>query len=833
MDPSKRSPMPEEPMKLLRLSSVVPFQPGMNNNHRQQVLGDPNNASQFACVWNAKVGILTCPVIITLDNGDPVVVGDFTDTIGEPFAVSLPVDEFFGFVTTFVRAGDAAHFRLGVHPISPDTVAGPPVAPPAGVPPPRRNRQELPVPVEATLGRLNFPGLPDEPGDDDLPRIAALPVFQPLEPGFTFDHRSDLQNNHSYRDTYRLFHVWREGMQYLRAMNGWMSVTTGGTLFHLPGLQTAAVNPIAQLAVRPRVLAAPVPVLPDSPLYGPARTRFATWSTTAWVDIGSTLEPLPNEIPPVVGGGLSADQIKAVVEPLIKRDKAFGSAERTAARLRILLAGLPIGDTDDTAAMVLPDLREEFSAYLSMGSSSTAGDDLRELVKARLVLSNASDRAVDSSVTFRPENITLAFSDRIRTFSWLSVRLLSASFTTAQSNLCLIHFLTPERDALSVVADGDHQARTILMANSTYSTAQIEATKNSQLYSGCALQHFRHVYEAFCNLRLLFAVMITDLTTPIVIVKMAEYVNLLMDASGKDLWDVYRNHPYLAIHPWQELQSILGAFLRPATNATLYAGVIAGTGVQYSDFRGAIATADSHIHDLQAILNGSGLGKFEGTPTCASWFKFIGTHAGRPPAAARPPAAPPARSGDRPGDTAPAKRQRVDDPAENDRKKTLGILTFDSTVAGTSRLPTVTARAKKRGSKTPERLCMKFLTQGFYCANGNDCKMPHIANIELLTETIGLSSYRLSRPRLDLPGPLVKCLLLPKPGPRSVPADDVPDADIGNGMAIRPAQEWYPTQSKVIDPEDITLKEVFTQSVQRRFRGQLAKRHPAVLAKVA
>ncbi|CAB9530818.1 unknown protein [Seminavis robusta] len=209
---------------------------------------------------------------------------------------------------------------------------------------------------------------------------------------------------------------------------------------------------------------------------------------------------------------------------------------------------------------------------------------------------------------------------------------------------------------------------------------------------------------------------------------MAEYVNLLMDTAGKDLWDVYRRHPALAVHPWQELQSILFGFLKPATNATLYTSVIAGTGVQYSAFRGAIATADSHIHDLRAILNGSGLGKFEGMPTCAGWFAVALPSRG----VSRGPSGP---SGSPTGNTeqGPGKRPRVADPGDNDRKKNLGMLKFDTAIAGTNRLPMVTARAKKRGGRTPERLCMKFLTQGYFCPNGNDCKMPHVVNIDTLT----------------------------------------------------------------------------------------------------
>ena len=82
------------------------------------------------------------------------------------------------------------------------------------------------------------------------------------------------------------------------------------------------------------------------------------------------------------------------------------------------------------------------------------------------------------------------------------------------------------------------------------------------------------------------------------------------------------------------------------------------------------------------------------------------------------------------GDQA-AKRQKTNDPGEIDRRKTLGMLTFDTGVAGTTRLPLINVYAKKRGSKVQERLCLRFLTQGYYCGKEN-CKLPHITNMNTL-----------------------------------------------------------------------------------------------------
>jgi hypothetical protein len=84
------------------------------------------------------------------------------------------------------------------------------------------------------------------------------------------------------------------------------------------------------------------------------------------------------------------------------------------------------------------------------------------------------------------------------------------------------------------------------------------------------------------------------------------------------------------------------------------------------------------------------------------------------------------------GGTDPSpKRQKVLDPVEADRKKSLGVLVFDSGPSGVGRLPGIDVYSKNKGAKTPERLCMKFLTKGYQCTKDN-CKLPHVTNISAL-----------------------------------------------------------------------------------------------------
>ena len=63
--------------------------PGVTNQRRDQLHADPTFVFQFACPWDNIGGMLTHPTIITLPDGTDVVIGNFSDTLGEPVSVHL------------------------------------------------------------------------------------------------------------------------------------------------------------------------------------------------------------------------------------------------------------------------------------------------------------------------------------------------------------------------------------------------------------------------------------------------------------------------------------------------------------------------------------------------------------------------------------------------------------------------------------------------------------------------------------------------------------------------------------------------------------------------
>jgi hypothetical protein len=77
------------------------------------------------------------------------------------------------------------------------------------------------------------------------------------------------------------------------------------------------------------------------------------------------------------------------------------------------------------------------------------------------------------------------------------------------------------------------------------------------------------------------------------------------------------------VHPWQDLQTILSALCRIAMDSTMHMAVSHGEPIASINYQSAIDVSDALISDLQAILNGNGLGKFAGSPTCSHWFPQV------------------------------------------------------------------------------------------------------------------------------------------------------------------------------------------------------------------
>jgi hypothetical protein len=212
---------PLDPVKDLLLRGTLGK--SMNTHRRTQILNDPMNCYQFLCRWGDTVGFFTRPSIESTDAGATVVVGSFTDTIGQVFPFSVPLDDFQGYFTTLVPRQLAEQYGLPMYPTAPDTVPGPPAT--------RNRNAEI---VAPSMERLHFT-MPEEPVAGDHPVAVALPLFLPVGPGHTCHHPLPFTCETDFSVTFPLLHLWRNGLKYCLEYNQGLSVTVGGPLFHIPG----------------------------------------------------------------------------------------------------------------------------------------------------------------------------------------------------------------------------------------------------------------------------------------------------------------------------------------------------------------------------------------------------------------------------------------------------------------------------------------------------------------------------------------------------------------------------------------------------------------------
>lgn len=698
---------------------------------RTMLLSDPTKCSQFACIFGDSVGFLTRPEVF--DDGaagDSTVIGSFSDTIGHDVPVELPVDAFQGFFTTLVRAEDAEHFRLLTHPVPPDTVRGPAPADPD-------EDGNPPGPVTATLARLQFPpalaagaNVPPEA----QPRIVALPCLLPLAPGQSYPDPLHLQTGDSQRDTFRLFEVWRQGLLYVRQSNAGYSVTKGGPLFYLQDL--APNDPFPLVPVLDTFPAAPTVAIPVSAVARQVRASIKSFSDDTWIVLG---QDVVDDEAPGGGPGLSADQISALVGPIVEakgaREPSAKEAEqkRAAADVavfyRLALASAPPPGSEDPSRAVLPELTPMFQEVLSVTKPVVAAQRFQDHLSAKIEVAYNSDLSLLNAVTFEAEACTTAFANAIRSFHWLTDPLSRVAKPVAQSRLCFLHFLTPDRAALLRSKQTEAANSPLVLSHVADDKAQLEASKASSLYTGGRVTHADDLYAAVVNLRLVLSTMISDVSQPLVLVKLLNYIRILKRQDGRAFMDCHRMNPHLPVYLFQDIQHILGSFFAVSRRPSLREALTNGEPVAIKNYQEASRTADSITDRLVSIITGTGLGDFRDIPICATWFIKAPHMPGKAPS-------PPSHSGDKHGIRAPPpdagnKRPKPSPGVDSDRAKSQGILVFAGT-AGNKRLPTCPVFDKSPRSGSEERCCMQFMTREHFCSR-NPCPYPHVVHLARLS----------------------------------------------------------------------------------------------------
>jgi hypothetical protein len=256
----------------------------------------------------------------------------------------------------------------------------------------------------------------------------------------------------------------------------------------------------------------------------------------------------------------------------------------------------------------------------------------------------------------------------------------------------LLQLLTPDRDAVAVVAKGNQEATILLMSNSTSSSAQLDASKASNFFTALC-----HSYEAVCYFQCLIAAMIADLGSPLVLQKLLEYTPPCWWTARA----VCSSSPTSTPLPWR---STLGKiyslsslpFAESPPTQTSMGWSLEATRLRITITVPLLICCGCPRLRLVGNPQQEWSRKFEGTPICAPWFAPVA-----PPRSVVPVVTPrsspaPATGGGEPkcqktqfGSGGERNKTAPGDTADSERKKALGILTFDPTAAGTHCLPHV------------------------------------------------------------------------------------------------------------------------------------------------
>jgi hypothetical protein len=149
------------------------LKPSIDVAHRFQILHDIKKVTQFSLVWGDRIGYLTRPTLYTGDDNVTVVVGSFSDVIGQALPVAIPLDAFHGYFTTLVPRAVADRYQLPQSTQEPDTI-----------PPPVQQDDEEDIQDQPTIGRLHF--YMDVNIPENRPVIAAFPHCLPIPPGRSY-----------------------------------------------------------------------------------------------------------------------------------------------------------------------------------------------------------------------------------------------------------------------------------------------------------------------------------------------------------------------------------------------------------------------------------------------------------------------------------------------------------------------------------------------------------------------------------------------------------------------------------------------------------------------
>jgi hypothetical protein len=479
------------------------------------------------------------------------------------------------------------------------------------------------------------------------------------------------------------------------------------------------------------------------------------WSDNCWLGLGLDLTPSLDSTPASSPGGSTPAStstpatstdfhsfLQAFIATKSKKETYQAkTALSVATGYSLLLARLP-RESEDPQQLVLAELSPAFISILENPKPQDAAIEFRQLLRGSLEQANASDLAIERDTTLVADVATLNLVNCLRSGYWLHKPVAAVDKHTLETMIGLIHTLTPDRIALQAITSRESSNGPIVLSHVADDRAQLDASRQSKLYTGGLRTTGRDIYHAICNLRKLLGVISPVADDSLVVRKLLRYANVLNSAQGKDWLHLHSNHPYLPYYLLQEAQHILTLYCNTAMSPALRTAALEKRPILPYNFAVASSAADTIVEKLASAMMSSDLGAFSYRPILHS----ILHPTGKQPQDSVPPSPPPmvpqrqhqTPPPHTPGVTPPPKRAKTqgktpttDDLAD---RKTKGMLTWNPPPGGPREPPICPVRDKApgKGKDTQERLCMPFLTVGHACPYPN-CTRPHPSSLARLS----------------------------------------------------------------------------------------------------
>ena len=695
---------------------------------------------------------VTLPRLTVLPTGALPVVGiSVSDDMERIQPASIDPIYFGRSVITLVGFGDAVKFSL---PFISNDLNDPVDMPPAGTPPAEEG--EDPVPG-AGIARLNWIDLSaNDP--NNLPVFAALPILCPLDHG-----SSGMPWGSSVADPIPadaelspLVRAWATSMRHLFLTNAGRSHhDAGATFFDGNSIQLAHAEALAAftnitLASTFTVTTAALSPRASTDLFD----RCESLREAVWFSLAPNTPP-PH--PPTPGGGsplpvpVDHDYSKlaaAFRSPLSRKDlEAIREQEASTNIYRLLTCRPgPINPATGLPSFVLPgDLREEFvEGVLAPSKHTTVVDNLRKLFVTHSTKFKDSDLAFNKAIDYHQSVFDIPLASAYKRADWSTVPL-------AQDHSMLTHAIFlftclpvvttstqwKERQSVDLVShmeDNVGQPASLRARKPTSLFVDGEQTSSGVITSmlatmACHLDMFcKAAPESVAWLYLLkFFNMLTT----------QEALNWISQLQHVDRLRLIHNLV-------MDLSTFFTCLVKFATNPAYLKALVEKSDIDYKALE-PLNTYFIHISNrVSECIVHMNLGTFYGntSATMSLFPSFAATLASFVPAAEAktPPAKRPASGSAQESPRTPDKRPKASSPPgasgseparDNSRAKAAGLLKLTSADA---KLP-----VPRHLVHDKKRICMNFITHGFYCrftGKGKECYNLHPAKLEDLPTPI-------------------------------------------------------------------------------------------------